>query len=998
METTHKNRTAKDLEKEYSVPSEEKNGELALFYNLAYNRISKFTQAKNTSLFNQEFEIRDLFFPKNSQQDRADFEENRIYEMLFSESTYADLKLYLFKEAQGPTIRWVNQADIKIINLMLLQMLRLRDYHSHFYHDDFAIWVCEDLKSFLLKKYKTAVNSYLPKYSNINYLSEDKGIFQKGNAMLNYTGINFFLSFFLSRGQMELFMSNRQYFKNKGIKANDDGTIKDFDFSRHIVTFYTLSDAHQLNTLGLEKNNIPEYDKHKYLSVLINNYLLTTPEFIYDIAKMSLKPTKDVTNTGKTTLVERNATNFLPLAVKWMAFRAYPDIEWKVSQKEETEKIPERLEEPDKTSSDNLETPHSYFDLAYLYKTEISAQDNPILFDNNVRIRVKITETQFVNLRINKTDFIAWCSARLHKKEDEWMSALKEFSEGFVAWVDYLHDKSKAFELSEFPIFEKFLNYQRNNGKGILPNQLIDWYYSKSMAENEAKEQLKNSIATKLDKILVKIKDEEKGFRAYESKSSLLKSIDQKNIQHQIRFKFLNKDDRNAVVQFNRDVKEAKPLRFEKMQIIHACLRLLFGRKARFAKRDFKNGFDKYCYLLDIQQHKEERLVLITEWLNKFRLSTEHQEQHKANRKETFNEQFVDILEKKAISFDDLFGKILTLTEKKIQFEKENIEQNTEWKNLYGLAKKYHVPYVLTQQVYDEPEAQTGLATLLQAFRSNNEERYFYNLALPAHFTKNAISDTSYKAIFKPLEKEKTYTAQKTQWKGYVEYKDQVIFDEFATLVQDKSQKKVILKAKQLHLCLIEDVLLSLMFREIKKQDWHFDSQKRFVQANTLDTEMKVFIKNTNPSLSFWVSAKEMYKNDSFLQGDRLRKIAERLYHQNNKKTTFKLIDLKQAIQVHWSESRNMISQLLHLEEIIAKEEAIHLHLKNTVFEESKMYKASLERIRFEEVLTKTNIPLDLNRFRNIALHGDILPLDEDYKKLTNTIKEAIRTLKSRDT
>lgn len=959
-------RTKEERPKEYSIPSLEKNGELALFYNLAYNRISKFIATKNN--FEGGWELRDLFFVKNNNQTRTDFDGSKITENLFYESTYADLKLYVFKESQGPRIRWVSPADIKIMNLILLQLLRLRDYFSHFYHDDFSLWVCQDLKSYIDHKFKVVKEGYQPKYAEIP--SEHFDIFEIGTQKLNNNGFNFFLSFFLTRGQMEAFLGNRQYFKEKGIKVNHkSGQIKDYDFARYLVTYYTLSDSHQLNTLGLEKNNISHFDQSKYLSFQINNYLHTVPEKIYEMAHWDLKKGKRH-ERDFVPLVQRRSNNFLPLAVRFMASQASPTIAWQVSQKIEIEKDVERDEAV--IDDESAVVPNKYFDYVYEYTDTISPSQNPVLHDNNIRIEVKLNDSQFVRLLLSKEAFVSWCSARLYKKENEWVKALDNFLKGYTHWIDYLYEPNPDFKPEQYPLFNQFLAYKKSNGEGVLPKPLLELYEQQQRTETEAKQQLSQALEAKFERILARLNNE---FASYLSLSTKLKTIDKEMVMKQNSFKSkkTSKEARLEVVKFNEDTKNRKNIRYEKQRLIHACLRLLFGRRARFPRREDKNNFDRFCYLLDLPR-QNERNSLIINWLDKLRTKTTATK--RATDKVPFNERFEKILTEDATSFDKLFEKVLALTREKIEFEKANLPTNQEWKNLFGLAKKYSVPYLTLQKSY---EAATDLKLLLEPYRTEKEGMKYYYLGLPFRFfLKNGLSATTQKAIYEPLKNHPAYTQTKNRWQNYVS--DHAIFAKFDT-IKDKATKQA---ANGLHLSLIEDVLLNLIYGKINSDEWKFKAKSKYIKESSLDATFPLMLGR----FKIFVSMREMYKNDSFIEGNRITKIAE-ILNKRDKEVNFGLEDIKKELKNQQTASRNFISELLKAEQKLAQNRDQDMNLISANFDKSKQYKADLQRVRFEE------IPLlsDFVKYRNIALHGDILT-DKTYQDLIIELKKCLEESK----
>ena len=153
-----------------SVPELHKNGELAVFYNIAYNRTSNFIKTIQRKDKAQDFtEIRDIFFPKHSETNerkkQLDFKELNFKMKGMTDRTYSELKVFFWNTPKGRNIRYVTPQDIKEINHVLLLLVRLRDYHSHYWHEETAIYPTNTARIVLDRTFEVALRSYQPQIS-----------------------------------------------------------------------------------------------------------------------------------------------------------------------------------------------------------------------------------------------------------------------------------------------------------------------------------------------------------------------------------------------------------------------------------------------------------------------------------------------------------------------------------------------------------------------------------------------------------------------------------------------------------------------------------------------------------------------------------------------------------------------------------------------------------------------------------------------------------------
>lgn len=223
-----------------------KTSEYAVFYNIAYwwisdmlKRIYKNTDTSahgETSPFIQRFIV-----------DGEDINTSKI-----SDADYIKLRDYLWKgylfdkNKSGSIITF---SDKVFIHKMIAKLAEIRNFHSHYWHDNSVLKFDEDLKNRIENLHDYAVNKLRVEYSKEieKYEERRDNLFDKheGNYFITQEGRNFFLSFFLKKSEISRFMQQR-----KGCKRNDKPEFK----IKHLVyRYYTHRDGASRNRYSIEE-------------------------------------------------------------------------------------------------------------------------------------------------------------------------------------------------------------------------------------------------------------------------------------------------------------------------------------------------------------------------------------------------------------------------------------------------------------------------------------------------------------------------------------------------------------------------------------------------------------------------------------------------------------------------------------------------------------------------------------------------------------------------
>lgn len=1000
--------------KSYSYPSYEKNGELALFYNLAYNRTDAFIKKSERKTGSEDI-IRNLFTgPGNKMQELL---EKNWQVHLFCESTYADLNLFLFKEETGKMIRRVSPEDIRNINKTLFYLLRIRDYQSHYWHSDAGLYMDENYAAFINHKMALAVGSYeykiLPKISQVKVFDDNRvyhddivffklrdidGASRPGMKLFN--GINFFLSFFLTTGLMEVFMNNREFLKNKGVKKDNNGVPVDYDFARYLCSYYTLRESHRINLKSLKKRNIDEEslvstaipfgenEQERLLMFDIHNYLQTLPNIIIDEYNLD----KDLLQDKG--LIRRGRNKFSELAIKWLGQQTIGDgIEWQVYSDVFEEVEVAKKEETLEGESEAYST-GKYLKRVNLYRTTFHDDDRIISRDGRVRLRLKIDDNRFVKLTLWQEDFLMLMSMIVYKEKEAGLKFLLGFANEAAGFVSSIAASVK-FDVDKTSFLKNFISEPQNS---FFPPVLVQL---NEKTNNTSAEQWNLETLKALEERFRNLKVVVTNYRSgFANMQTMLKRLTRDDYNKWIRLRELismeklgkiRSEERGELEELDDEIYTKRseireinrPLlgvRNKKMTIILKCLKWLCSRRDYFKSIEDIKLFSRFAYLLDTGRKED----LVITWF------------------ERQDDELKKII-KASGSFDSLFENITNAAIKRFDYEAAQLSTQTEQKAIQGIARKFGLKNssVLYSRMIDSDRLQEILRTFMVTRKvdgTTSYDEFFFNL--PKYFFKTLIDNKdSAKSFINRLRNEKEYRAQVYTWanalKNAAGIEVPFFTNDIKTLIENKNAIKssnptkakeiVVLleKIKDTHNILLQDCLLEKMMNMLLLKA-HQTEWREFRKTTTLFQNLVV--KNYE-GIKVTMQLKELFENDSYIQEDRVSNIARLLSKKNEKNVTkgktqnvvfdFTLREIKEAIIKHWIDSSSYISGLLMLESIAVPKMEI------PEFSANLLYGAELPHYKFREdivpVLIKASKPEDrqlineLESFRSIAFHGDIL-------------------------
>jgi len=251
----------------------DKTAELCLFYNLALNRVNDLVR-------------------KYEKDDTLHIEDVNweTFGGFRNVSTYLHLQVFMWKEPLSASFTTLSTADKKRIHELLRKLVDLRNYQSHYYHDASVLKFPQELIDFIYSRYANARNALELKYPEFvtwfHDLNEDKVIFKnsKGeeredvyrhfyffnaNGNIEPEGKNFFLSFFLLKGEMSKFLKKRSRCKR------DNG--EKYQVKTRLYTYYCHRDGSNRFFLEGKEEYMDTEERLRRQGNTLLNYLKSRP-------------------------------------------------------------------------------------------------------------------------------------------------------------------------------------------------------------------------------------------------------------------------------------------------------------------------------------------------------------------------------------------------------------------------------------------------------------------------------------------------------------------------------------------------------------------------------------------------------------------------------------------------------------------------------------------------------------------------------------------------
>jgi len=450
-----------------TLPNYQKNtadttAELCLFYNLAFDR------------------IQDLLFSYEQKKIEIEsfntFTGEQLCQQHFSKQTYLCLKVYLWKEPVSRRYTQIKQHDICMVNTILQKLVHLRNFHSHYYHDASVLQFPHDLVSFIALQLQTVKQKLAAKQPECaGYYGElEKDIkeygppdgekkqdvykhfyFFDGNGYIQPEGKNFFLSFFLVKGEMQRFLKKRKRCKR------DNG--ERYQVKNKLYTELCHRDAsNRFFTRGKEdycEGNEPL--RRQFNTIL--NYLLSKPvadksymppplpgELFSKDEMLQMKEQRSDEPGGETVYIRRSS-KFVDIAVRFfmdmplLGYKNVEPIDWEVRNFTHT-KIEKQLSA--RISTDDNKT---YMEAKDGWHRTYRAGNFPRVVNNHIRFVLDGCSTPFI---INVRELKNWLYFLLAGNADAYskcIALIKEYGQQYAHATGELC-KTHSLDCSRYPL------------------------------------------------------------------------------------------------------------------------------------------------------------------------------------------------------------------------------------------------------------------------------------------------------------------------------------------------------------------------------------------------------------------------------------------------------------------------------------------------------------------------------------------------------------------
>ncbi|HCC29638.1 MAG TPA: hypothetical protein DEQ03_06255, partial [Marinilabiliales bacterium] len=257
-----------------------KTPELTIYYNIAYFRMAGLINALCGNKLERDKDALEQFMKAfiNGKQKLTDMQFVKLCDYLWKG----------YKYDKNRSEYSLTENDKTMVLKMVAKLQDIRNFQSHIWHDNKVLVFDADLVQFIKNKHLEAIDAQRQRFSKETevYEKENRELKKKKNKELLFDihdglgyitgeGRNFFLSFFLTRGEMTRFLKQR-----KGCKRDDTPEYK----IKHLVyRHFTHRDGATRTHYGYEDNMLDQLpDKQEFLTTRhtyrLINYLNDIPE------------------------------------------------------------------------------------------------------------------------------------------------------------------------------------------------------------------------------------------------------------------------------------------------------------------------------------------------------------------------------------------------------------------------------------------------------------------------------------------------------------------------------------------------------------------------------------------------------------------------------------------------------------------------------------------------------------------------------------------------
>jgi hypothetical protein len=915
-------RQSPDMNPNNQYPSYEKNGVLSLYYNIAYDRLNAYL----SSLRGQPADIRALVeTPANNGQPQWALLEAGQAFSCFTDTEYSKLAYFLWK-GQGQTgMRRIKPDDQYMVSELLYRLVRLRDYHSHYLHDNAALLLPERTAVFLREKHEAALAAV--RYAELR--KQEYYNFPKNNILQKETdelqsltgeGVNFFLSFFLTAGDMNRFLDQRPFCSR---------TDNRFLVKRSLYLHYTHREASNIAAMMLSNNVFTEEDYKTAQLASLRNYLQSMPRFVWQkLSGLIRAENEDV--------LLRSPDGFAAFVANYLAnFEVFPMWNWKVYTDEWEERGGSDV------MAEGEDVVKKYLQRAYGYEQHLTPQQNLVLQNEAVQVRIADGDNMYylVLSKMHLTELTTLLlvlntpPAKIHNKLVDWCRE-------YAAFMQHTLEAGSNPAITEqaYPLLHAY--QQGDDGQaipGIVPQAIHMGRYGQPGTE-----QVMAAITEKITALLQLLRHEKEGPGGLGSVGTRMRLQDDDTWQPPV-----------------------KPgARRSKNQWIWQCIKWLGGRQQLITDVDKRKLADRFFYLLDAGNMEQYRYLLA---------DMEH-------RLEAIRPCY-----EQAKSFDDFFIRIVSATIAHFENVLAHLPKQSP-EQLDELARSIGVDAIKRRQLDGDMLAELRKTFCPRPGRFIVRlPRYFFRQMLwNSPFT---MQQSVYRLLLAKVGKLDAAIYQPLAVLGTDETDIKVLTDramQAYEAVKDKGRAAVKAARQQMEAFnelgqhLAEDYLLGLIAEKYKPGS-AVGLHLRYKKGE----EALYPVPGTAIKIS--LQAADLQRNDSLIHGDRLAKMAR--YLAPDLGNEIPMGKIRHELQQYYTRSADFLSTLLALEQQVA-ERADETIANSRQLYGAALEHINFDRLLalVEQLGLGDGKTAALKQVRNTAFHTDILWGNKDFNKYGDAI------------
>ncbi|MFA5554389.1 MAG: hypothetical protein WDA68_07535 [Phycisphaerae bacterium] len=304
----------------------------------------------------------------------------------------------------------ISDEQIKNVKDGIESRLRdIRNYFSHYYHNENCLMFEKDdpIKVFMEATFDKAVSNLSGSTKESDYKGiepEQLRLFEEYDKKYRITmpGVVFLASFFCHRSNVNRMMGAIKGLKRADRAEMDDGTKRDYNFTRRLLSYYSLRDSYAVKN----EETRPFREILGYLSLVPHeavDWLDSRGELSNEEKKEFLKEAKNQESKEDNDSTDEKTRRGLRKGNKFMRFAIMFTEDW--SKKENLEVTFARYEKQEVHLENKKQDGKKERNIKFPHEISASDDDWPYYIRNNhAIIRIKLKDKDAVSARISENE------------------------------------------------------------------------------------------------------------------------------------------------------------------------------------------------------------------------------------------------------------------------------------------------------------------------------------------------------------------------------------------------------------------------------------------------------------------------------------------------------------------------------------------------------------------------------------------------------------------